>query len=96
MLLVGACGIVPALFDVFGTTMRYLFDISPCLALAGMLVLWKARERASKWTRRSLDGLFVATAVATSAIGLLLGSTGYYSQFPNHNPELFARLQHWF
>jgi hypothetical protein len=78
--------------------MRYLADVSPCLALLASLGLWQgysALGQRAFW-RRIFSLSATALAVYTCLVGLLLAVTGYLSRFEHLNPDLFERLTRLF
>jgi hypothetical protein len=80
---------------VSGPTMRYLGDAAPAfmlLASLGAFALYDALRRVAvaRWLAVSL---FVAAALASSAVGLAYGFQGYYTHFKQHNPALLDKLE---
>jgi hypothetical protein len=82
----------------FASTMRYLGDVTPGLAVLSVLGLLRLVEaqRERRWARRGLLGLATLTAIYTAGMGLLLGSVSYFGFLPNVNPELWSRLERLF
>jgi hypothetical protein len=79
----------------FASTMRYLGDVTPGLAVLSVLGLCRLleRQRASGWTRGGLLAGATLAAACTAAMGLLLGSVSYFGFLPHANPELWHRLE---
>jgi hypothetical protein len=79
----------------FASTMRYLGDVTPGLAVLSVLGLCRLleRQRDSRWARACLLGGATLAAVYTAGMGLLLGSVSYFSFLPHANPELWHQLE---
>jgi hypothetical protein len=82
----------------FASTMRYLGDVTPGLAVLSVLGLCRAVEsqQSRRWARRGLLGLATLAAIYTAGMGLLLGSVSYFGFLPQANPELWHRLDRLF
>src|SRR5262245_11286870 len=82
----------------FASTMRYLADVTPGLAVLSVLGLCRLLE--SQRERRPARGALLALATLaagyTVAIGLLLGTVSYFGFLPHANPELWLRLERLF
>ncbi len=87
---------VPILY--FASTMRYLGDVTPGLAVLSVLGLCRLIEgqRGRRWARRCLLGVATLAATYTAGMGLLLGSVSYFGFLPHVNPELWHRLERLF
>ncbi len=73
--------------------MNYLVDAAPMAMLFASICAWDALTRArSTNVRLLLSALILSTLLATSAIGFLLGVTGYEARFEKLNPQLFDRI----
>ena len=79
----------------FASTMRYLADVTPGLAVLSVLGLCRALEwqRGSRWVRGGLLTAAALAAIYTIGVGLLLGTISYFGFLPHANPELWARLE---
>ena len=82
----------------FASTMRYLGDVTPGLAVLSVLGLCHLveRQRDRRWARRCLLGVAGLAALYTAGMGLLLGSVSYFGFLPHANPELWHRLERLF
>jgi hypothetical protein len=82
----------------FASTLRYLGDVAPGLAILSVLGLCRVldRRRDSRWAIRGLLGGATLAAVYTAGMGLLLGSLSYFNFLPRANPELWHRLERLF
>ena len=89
------CGTATAVVDfcVDSSTMRYLGDITASWVILGLLGSWTIVRRGyCRWWLRSLGYVaFAGAAVATLAIGLLLGFQGYINHFERFNPWLYEQ-----
>jgi len=75
------------------TTTRYQQDFASAFLLLAIFGGWKLLAApASAWGRRAISWLFGGLAVATIVAGLLLGFTGYFKHFEQHNPALTRAL----
>jgi hypothetical protein len=85
--------LIPILY--FASTMRYLADVTPGLAVLSVLGLGRALawRRDSRWVRGGLLAAAGLAAVYTIAVGLLLGTISYFGFLPHANPELWGRLE---
>jgi hypothetical protein len=78
---------------VYGATMRYLYDVSPGLALVATLGAFALRNHAfGRWHPRATSGLIGALALGTILLGMAIGYQGYGGQFSRNNPELDQKL----
>jgi len=78
---------------VYGSTMRYLSDITYGLVLLSLLAGFALRARApTPHMSRPATWLVGALCTASVAIGLLLGYQGYNSHFHRYNPKLDRAL----
>ena len=79
----------------FASTMRYLGDVTPGLAVLSVLGLSRLLEmqRDSRWARGCLLGAATLAAIYTAGMGLLLGSISYFGFLPQANPALWHRLE---
>lgn len=78
----------------FGTTMRYVADFSPGMALLGVWGGWSLLAAVrGRWPRRGVIALLVLLVAATAIIGFLLGFGGYDEMFKQHNSVLYESLR---
>ena len=82
----------------FASTMRYLGDVTPGLAVLSVLGLcrtlgWLRDCPRARW---GLLGAATLAAAYTAGMGLLLGSISYFGFLPHANPELLLRLERLF
>jgi len=76
------------------TTMRYVADFSTGFALLATWGAWRGLARLpAGWPRWSGVAVLLLLALATAAIGLLLGFQGYDEMFKYHNPALYESLR---
>ncbi|HEV7298870.1 MAG TPA: hypothetical protein VGN72_05845 [Tepidisphaeraceae bacterium] len=99
MFIVGAVvGILPAL-TLTATTMRYLMDCLPMLALAAGVGIWQAARpfvRAGR-TYYTLAGILWVVSAWTLLVALMFGFTGYSpGAFEERNPKLWQKFQVFF
>ena len=89
----GLMGFAPVLFLV-GSTMRYLMELTPCLAILATIGVWQlmAARPVSPHFRRRFGAVAMSMAIITVGIGLLLGMSGYYEHFAHFNPALLHAL----
>jgi hypothetical protein len=82
----------------FASTMRYLADVTPGLAVLSVLGLCRLLEaqRDSRWASRGLLAGATLAAIYTAGMGLLLGSVSYFGFLPYANPQLWLRLERLF
>src|SRR5262245_46794165 len=91
-LIVWVLGAVP-LWILNFTTTRYQQDFASGFLLLAIFGGWKLLAApASAWGRRAMAWLFGGLAVATIVAGVLLGFTGYFKHFEQHNPALTRAL----
>ncbi len=80
------------------TTMRYLADFTPLLALAAGLVVFTAYHRLAGragW-RRALSALVILLCTASIVIGLLANMQGADQRFEANNPRLYGQMIDFF
>ena len=78
----------------FGTTMRYVADFSPGMAMLGVWGGWSLLAAArGRWPRRGVLALLVLLVAATAVVGFLLGFGGYDEMFKQHNNVLYESLR---
>jgi hypothetical protein len=82
-----------------GSTMRYLADVWPCLAVLSVIGVWQhrtalSRAGAAPRRRMTFSAVVLSLASGTVVVGMLLSITGYYDHFLHHNPDLFAPLSY--
>ena len=76
------------------TTMRYQQDFASGLQLIAIFASWRLLIAPTRpLLRRAMAWLYAALAVATIVAGVLLGFTGYFKHFQQHNPELYYALR---
>jgi hypothetical protein len=76
------------------TTMRYEDDFASGLLLIAIFGAWRLLAAARRpGPRRALAGLYAALAVSTIVAGVLLGFSGYFGHFEQHNPNLYYALR---
>jgi hypothetical protein len=96
----GILGTVTALpsIGVFGATMRYLADVTAGLLLFATWGAWSLHQllRHRKWARRAFDAGMISIALATIAMGLLVGYQGYGGHFQLYNPKLHEGISQAF
>jgi hypothetical protein len=96
------CAIVLAFIPVLlmvGSTMRYLADVWPCLAVLSVVGVWQrrralARSGATSRRRLAFGGVVLSLASWSVLVGMLLAITGYYDHFLHYHPDLFAPLSY--
>lgn len=82
-------GIAP--LGVYGSTMRYLSDVTPGMVLLALLGAFAFRaSRFGEQTSKVVSGSIVLLATATIAMGCALGYQGYNGHFHKYNRELDA------
>jgi hypothetical protein len=89
---------LPVLLMV-GSTLRYLADVWPCLAVLSVIGIWQRRTSlaargAPPSRRRAFSAVVLSLASWSVLVGMLLAITGYYDHFLHHNPNLFAPLSY--
>lgn len=86
-------GIFPALM-IAGTTMRYLMDALPLLAIGAALGMWQLARPfvRSGRTYYTLSGIIWVLAAWTFWFAFLFGFDGYSQSFKEHNPKLFMKF----
>jgi hypothetical protein len=102
LLSVLVCAIVLAFLPVLlmvGSTMRYLADVWPCLAVLSVVGVWQRRRtltfsRAKSRRRSMFNTVVLSLASWTVVVGMLLAITGYYDHFLHYHPNLFAPLSY--
>jgi len=78
---------------VYATTMRYLSDVTPGLALLGLLGAFAVRaSRLGRAVPKLTTGAIILLSSATVALGCVLGYQGYAGHFHKYNPELDSAL----
>ncbi len=83
-----------AVMGLYGTTMRYLGDVTYGLVLLGVLGGFTLLSLPRLLPlRKPLSAAFTLLAASTLLIGLLLGEQGYIQHFKRGNPALHARLE---
>jgi hypothetical protein len=76
------------------TTMRYEQDFASGLLLIAIFGAWRLLAAPNRpGPRRALAWLYGALAVSTIVAGVLLGFTGYFRHFEQHNPDLYDLLR---
>ncbi|UCF61237.1 MAG: hypothetical protein JSV37_00755 [Anaerolineaceae bacterium] len=77
------------------STMRYLADFIPILALLAIIGSFQGSRITSrrKIFQRSFITILTLTALISSLLGFLLSVTGYTARFENLNPELFDKIE---
>jgi hypothetical protein len=96
------CAIVLSFLPVLlmvGSTMRYLADVWPCLAVMSVVGVWQRRRALARCgtpprRRKTFNTIVLSLASGTVVVGMLLSITGYYDHFLHHNPDLFAPLSY--
>jgi hypothetical protein len=89
---------VPVLLMV-GSTMRYLADVWPCLAILSVVGVWQRQRTltfsgATSRSRFTFNTVVLSLASWTVLVGMLLAITGYYDHFLHYHPNLFAPLSY--
>src|SRR5262249_34140524 len=78
---------------VYGSTMRYLSDITYGLVLLSLLAAFGLRaHRLARHAPRLASALVRALALASVTFGLLVGYQGYNAHFHRQNPTLDRAL----
>jgi hypothetical protein len=97
--LLGYVLIQTAILLVFvSTSMRYLVDITPALIVLSSLFVGlyiRSFEEKGYWVK-TIQYLWLFTAILTVVTGLLIGLTGGQNNFLNKNPQLYHQLLEWF
>ena len=92
-LIVYVLGFAP-FFILNVTTMRYEHDFVSGVLLLAIFGGWRLLSAPSTPRgRRVVAGVYLALALVTIVIGVLLSFTGYFKHFERHNPALFHTLQ---
>lgn len=94
----GLLALFAPLLVFISTSMRYLADVTPMLALLSALGLWWGLRacRAHPWRRGGLILLALALLLVSIAIGLLLNFTNGDQRFAANNPALYQAIAHFF
>jgi hypothetical protein len=80
---------------IYGSTMRYLSDVTYGLVLLSLLAAYTLRAAPrTPATRRGASALVASLAAVTIVIGLLLGYQGYNNHFYLNNRTLDRRIVH--
>lgn len=75
------------------TTMRYQHDFASGVLLLAIFGSWRLLGApATARGRRAMAWLYGVLAVATILAGFLLGFSGYFKHFEQHNPPLTRAL----
>jgi hypothetical protein len=86
---------VPLLL-IMAHTMRYELEFASALLIASAWAGWSGLgmlQNVGKWTRWATRACYVGLSLASIAIGVLYGFTGYYDHFASNNGKLFTTLQ---
>jgi hypothetical protein len=80
---------------MYGSTMRYLADVTPSLVILSMIGVWQGFRllRAKALARRTWISVVSAFAFLSITFGILLGVTSYFNDFKHHNRVLFDYLR---
>lgn len=91
LLVVGALLNFAPVLRMSGSTMRYLADLTPPLAVAAAVGFWQLRAL-HRHVAVLVAALFVPVAAYTVLVGMLLGMVGYGDAFWTGNKPLMERL----
>jgi len=80
------------------TTMRYLMDFQPLLALATGIGIWQAARPfvRSRRTYYTLAGVLWVLSAWTLLVAFAFGFGGYANNFKEHNPKLYQKFEKFF
>ena len=96
LLVGGVLGFGPAL-TIHDSTMRYLIDAVPCLAVLSAFGYWALIDWLASKPKLAREAGAAACVFTIWAVpmGLLMGFYGYYAHFPMFNPELYNAIRDW-
>lgn len=92
-----ALGMAPIL-AMNGSTMRYLMDFVPSLAILAALGYWHVLGQLDQRPRyaRALELTCATLVIAQTVMAILLALTGYYAHFGNFNRPLYNGMRYLF